>query len=329
MSHVTVTCDRDSHTGPGDSHTGLRAVTAVPPKYIRSDIFHSKIIKNGMESNVTSSHRVNRATRSTRRQGVYWILTIPHAMFVPYLPPSVQWIRGQLEAGGDSGYLHWQICLGLRRKGSLSNIKETFGDSLHAELAYSAGAYDYVWKEDTAVPNTRFELGERLLNRSSSQDWDKIWDSACEGRLMEIPSDIRIRCYRTFRSIAADYSRPVGMERTCSVFWGKTGSGKSRRAWDEAGESAYTKDPRTKFWTGYQGEENVVIDEFRGGFDVAHLLRWLDRYPVNVEIKGASVPLCAKRFWITSNLHPGLWYPELDVETRDALLRRMTLVEFE
>jgi len=89
---------------------------------------------------------------------------------------------------------------------------------------------------------------------------------------------------------------------------------------------AYPKDPRTKFWCGYQGQANVVVDEFRGGIDIGHLLRWLDRYPVNVEIKGASVPLCVKKYAFTSNLHPREWYPELDGLTLFALLRRLEVI---
>lgn len=65
------------------------------------------------------------------------------------------------------------------------------------------------------------------------------------------------------------------------------------------------------------------------GISISHMLRWLDRYPVNVEIKGASLPLRADRFWITSNIHPERWYPDVDRETMDALLRRVTLVEFQ
>jgi len=118
------------------------------------------------------------------------------------------------------------------------------------------------------------------------------------------------------------------MERICMVFWGKTGTGKSRRAWEEAGMDAYCKDPRTKFWDGYQDEENVVIDEFRGGIDISHLLRWLDRYPVRVEIKGSSKPLKAKKIWITSNLSPLMWYPLIDEETLAALMRRLIVEEF-
>jgi len=117
------------------------------------------------------------------------------------------------------------------------------------------------------------------------------------------------------------------MVRTAVVYWGPTGTGKSRRAWQESGDDAYSKDPRTKFWCGYRCEENVIIDEFRGAIDISHILRWTDRYPVRVEVKGSSKPLSASKFIFTSNLHPRLWYPELDAETYAALERRLEIIE--
>jgi len=113
-----------------------------------------------------------------------------------------------------------------------------------------------------------------------------------------------------------------------SVFWGATGTGKSRRAWDEAGLDAYPKDPNTKFWCGYRSHQHVVIDEFRGAISISHLLRWLDRYPVIVEIKGGAHVLAATHFWITSNLDPRQWYPTEDQDTIDALLRRLNITRF-
>ena len=118
------------------------------------------------------------------------------------------------------------------------------------------------------------------------------------------------------------------MERNCHLFFGPTGTGKSRRAWDEAGVHAYPKDPRSKFWDGYQTHEHVVIDEFRGAIAVEHLLRWLDRYPVRVEIKGSSRPLMAHTFWITSNKSIDEWWPDIDYLTLAAIKRRINIVDF-
>ncbi|GAC77779.1 replication protein [uncultured marine virus] len=261
-----------------------------------------------------------------RRQGIFWILTIPHHGFTPYLPVSCQWIKGQLEHA-DSGFLHWQIIVAVRKKTSLSGITNTFGP-YHAELSRSSAAGDYVWKEDTRVAGTQFQLGVQPINRAVANDWEKIWEDAKHGLLEQIPPQIRVSSYRTLRAIGADYARPLGMERSCAVYWGPTGTGKSRTAWEQFGMDAYPKDPRSKFWCGYRSQQMVIIDEFRGGIDIGHILRWLDRYPVNVEIKGSSVPLLATNFCITSNIPPSQWYPDLDPETMAALLRRMTVTQF-
>lgn len=153
---------------------------------------------------------------------------------------------------------------------------------------------------------------------------------AVSGDLLRIPSDIRVQHYRTLRAITSDFAEPIAIERRCVVFWGATGTGKSRRAWEEAGMDAYPKDPRSKFWCGYSDQKHVVIDEFRGGIDISHLLRWLDRYPVIVEIKGASVVLKAEKIWITSNLKPADWYAgNIDILTYEALERRLEIIHIE
>lgn len=265
-------------------------------------------------------------TRSQRRQGIFWIFTIPHHGFHPYLPPSTVWIKGQLELAA-SGFLHWQFICAFTSKKSLAAVREVFGD-YHAELTRSEAAAEYVWKDDTYVTGTRFELGSKPIRVNQKTDWEEVWTNATTGDFIRVPPHARILCYHSLRSIFQDNGICQPMDRKCYVYWGATNTGKSRRAWQEAGMEAYPKDPRSKFWFGYQSQAHVVLDEFRGGIDVAHMLRWLDRYPVYVEIKGASRPLVATTFWITSNRNPREWYPELDTETLSALLRRMDITHF-
>lgn len=117
------------------------------------------------------------------------------------------------------------------------------------------------------------------------------------------------------------------MRRQVSLYYGPTGTGKTFRAYNELGDNAYFKDPRTKWWSGYRGQDSVIIDEFRGAIDIAHILRWTDQYPVLVEPKHDSVPLRAKRFIFTSNLPIEQWYPDLDGPSLDALRRRFNVIE--
>jgi len=262
-------------------------------------------------------------------QGVYWIGTLYEYSTPTQLPPGATWLKGQQEVCPSTGRIHCQLIAGFTRSVRLAAVKRIMATPTgHWELTRSAAAESYVWKDETSVPGTRFELGARPIRRNRACDWELVREHAVAGNLGLIPADIYVRYYFGLTRIAADNALPVEIERECFVFWGATGTGKSRRAWNDAGLSAFAKDPRSKWWCGYRNQEHVVIDEFRGAIDVSHLLRWLDRYPVSVETKGSSRPLKANKIWITSNLDPRLWYPDIDAETLSALLRRLNITHF-
>lgn len=183
----------------------------------------------------------------------YWLLTIPHYSFTPFLPQNCSYVKGQLEEGGTTGYRHWQLLAHTGRKLTLSAVKAIFGPTAHIEPSRSEAADAYVWKEDTRVEGTQFELGKRPFKRNSDTDWQAVLDAAKSGQFDSIPPDVQVRCYNNLKRIAADHLQPCALEREVVVLWGRTGSGKSRQAWDEAGLDAYPKDPNTKFWCGYRG----------------------------------------------------------------------------
>lgn len=266
------------------------------------------------------------STSTNLRKGRYWLLTIPQNAFTPYLPPGVAYIKGQMEKGQEGGYLHWQLLVAYPKQVRMGAVKNDFGASAHVELSRSEAADEYVWKEETRVEGTQFEMGKKAMKRAKDVDWDTIWDCAKKGDMDSIPSDIKIRHYSTLKRIAVDHVTLVGKGKTVKVYWGPTGTGKSHSAWEEAGLDAYPKDPMTKTWDGYQGQKNVVIEEYRGAISISHFLRWMDKYPVLADVKYSATPLLAENIWITSNLHPSDWYPDLDNETRNALLRRLTIV---
>lgn len=262
-------------------------------------------------------------------QGRYYLFTIPYGTeFYPdQLQEGVIWMKGQREIG-ESGYDHWQVMMCFNKKMRPGGVRKMF-PNIHNELVMSLeDCEQYVWKDETSVEGTRFEIGQKPLKRNSAKDWDTIRQMAQEGNLDDIDSSVYVCHYRSLKQIAVDHMKPNAEERTIKVFWGPTATGKSRRAWEEAGWDAFPKDPNSKFWDGYAGHENVVIDEFRGRIDISHVLRWFDRYPVIVEVKGTSQVFKAKNIWITSNLDPRNWYPDIDEPTRAALLRRFEIVYF-
>jgi len=125
--------------------------------------------------------------------GRYWMLTIPHHQFTPYLPEGLGYLKGQLEEG-EGGFVHWQVLAVFPRNQRLAAVRTIFGP-VHAELTRSAAADDYVWKEESRIDGTQFELGQRALRRGHAPDWEAVRNDARAGRLDAIPGDIYVRCY--------------------------------------------------------------------------------------------------------------------------------------
>lgn len=264
-------------------------------------------------------------------QARYWLLTIPVAHYpeVSILPPVV-YIKGQKEVGTENGLVHWQLLVICSKKVTMRALKACFVPQAHCEPSRSSAAEDYVWKEDTRVPDTQFEMGARPMNRSSKTDWDDVLSKVKQGRIDETPADVQVRYYNSLKRIVVDNMVNVPRpEIDAQFFWGVSGSGKTRAAWDQAGLDAYIKNPNTKWWDGYRNQENVIIDEFTGRIDISYLLTWLDRYPCTVEVKGYSVPLRAIRFWITSNLSIEECYPDAKDAQIQALRRRLRVTHYD
>lgn len=181
-------------------------------------------------------------------QARFWLLTIRHADFVPYLPPTIDYLRGQLERG-DGGFLHWQLVVHFARKVRLGGVKSIFGDSAHAEPTRSDAARDYVWKEDTAVANTRFELGKLPIRRGNSADWEIIRENAKLGRLDDIPGDIYCRLYNNLKRFSIFYNFLNFLE-SLSIIWRRLESSERLQCTGAALVQANLDAPGTKpVWT--------------------------------------------------------------------------------
>ena len=105
---------------------------------------------------------------------------------------------------------------------------------------------------------------------------------------------------------------------TVEVLWGTTGTGKTRRVMEM--DNVYKIAPPYTWWDGYEGEEILLIDDYkRGAIDRGFLLNLLDGYRLRLETKGGHTWALWSQVYITTNYNPEIWADE-------AISRRVTSV---
>lgn len=92
-------------------------------------------------------------------------------------------------------------------------------------------------------------------------------------------------------------------------------------------EGLYIKS-QNKWWDLYAGEPTVLLDDFdmQGQCLGHHLKLWADKWACDGEVKGGTVHLHHKRFYVTSNYSiDEIWPGEQNHVLRQALLRRFVV----
>jgi hypothetical protein len=106
---------------------------------------------------------------------------------------------------------------------------------------------------------------------------------------------------------------------------GPTGTGKTRSLYEIYGAKAYKiTDYEKGPFDNYNGEEIIILEEFRGDFTIKFMLQLLDRYPMQLPCRYANKWACYTKVFILSNIDIDEQYPNMRFSpTYDALLRRI------
>lgn len=201
---------------------------------------------------------------------------------------------------------------------TLSSLKK-FIPRAHLEISKGNGEQN---KEYCSKERVLFENGEikRQGKRSDIQSVrDHVEDGANMRAIVSLARSLQsirmAEIYLTYNESKRNW-KPI-----VKWYYGETGSGKSHTAYEESPD-AYTCGETSKWFQGYDGHENVIIDDFRRDFIKFHeLLKLLDKYPYLIEYKGGSRQFLAKQIIITSPYHPKDVYENR--EDIDQLIRRI------
>lgn len=245
------------------------------------------------------------------------------------VPGVIKYLIYQKETG-ESGTPHLQGYAQFVQKVRFTQVKNHIGQRAFVDKRKGSHdeARDYCRKEEGRIEDP-VELGEPTLGRGQRNDLLAVKAALDAGGTVQQVADNHFEHWVKYSRAFKEY---VILKRQknrdwitfTTVYWGEPGVGKTRRIVEEAGANAYwlPKPCGQNIWfDGYDGEEDVVIDEFYGWIPRDLMQRMCDRYPLLVPTKGGFVPFLAKRIWITSNAAPDNWWPRLGL---GAMRRRLT-----
>lgn len=219
---------------------------------------------------------------------------------------------------------HLQGYIQYDNQRTLTAIKKSLGlPKIHLEISNGSSEDN---KTYCSKDNDVYERGDckKQGRRTDIEDIKNLLTEGC--RLRDIvPVATSVQSVRMAEIHLKYFERKRDWKPEVMWFWGPTGTGKTREAY-EILEDPYTTLDTGNWWEGYDAHPHVIIDDMRGDFMKYHrLLKLLDRYPYIIECKGGSRQFLAEKIIITSAYHPrDIFSTREDIEQ---LLRRIDCVK--
>jgi hypothetical protein len=264
------------------------------------------------------------------------------------MPRDVNYIVGQLERGrnpaNDRAGLHLQMYIETSRRMNYNVLRQNlieFGwESVFVMHAYASQEANraYATKDETCEmdelgnPICRFEEGTPAPV-NATQTYQTMLSRIQEGaQLSDIMREFPTLYFRNLPSIQRAISMhevaPAQRDVEVIVIYGQTGDGKTSHVHRHVNaNNLYLKHPRADLWDGYEGQSDVLFDDYAptgsDGHKITDDLRAFDRYPLRLNARYVTPWAKYTRVWITTNVHPLAWYPKATQAHRDALMRRL------
>lgn len=222
----------------------------------------------------------------------------------------------QLERG-DNGTPHIQGFFEFENQRYAKSVKKLFFPGQpHIEAAKSAfDSWVYCSKEDTRIEGPREFGSVPLPKKSKGRDYKEYNLAVVSGGLAQMVEDGKVSIDRYLRikqsvdayNIDTRVVQSLDTELKSNNEWhvGPPQCGKSSSVrWRFP--NAYRKEAKNKWWDGYTGQDNVIIDEIELDADyLGHYLKiWGDHYAFPAEVKGGTINIRPKHIIVTTNYRP-------------------------
>lgn len=233
----------------------------------------------------------------------------------------------------QSGTPHLQGFVSFKKRLRLSGVRAIFAegnpawrDAIHwepcrdraASVEYCKKDGDYI--EDGIIGNERG--GKRDGFESGLREYMEHRNLK---RFKQDHPGIYVRYSRGISTLLDAPVRDIENPPKVVYIYGPTGTGKTSMVFRKF-KDIWISGRDLQWFDGYDGQECALFDDFRGSMcKFSYLLRILDRYPLQVPIKGGFVNWAPKYIVLTSNTHPREVY-DVPGEDKNQLMRRITRI---
>lgn len=260
---------------------------------------------------------------------------------------SIRFFSGQLEECPKTSRKHWQFIIHFYDRMGLRSVRKIIRMGKGKEAGdlqpqYSEGACQYVLKQETSA-GERFTYGEKSIQgfRSDLEDIrvrivTQVQDRGHGESTLAIAND-HFGTYLRYNQGMRQYQKLVMEEASqeyrkveVEIISGPTRSGKTRKyLYDENNKRRrnvfiINAGNGCSWWDGYNGQDTILIDEFKNQIQLTVLLGLLDGHQMRMAVKGSHVYCLATKIIITTNLRKEEIYPGQTKELLEPLWARVT-----
>lgn len=256
-------------------------------------------------------------------------------------PGAVKYVFYAREVAPKTGTKHLQGFICFKHAKILRTAKKFCGGP-QAHLEVMEGSIASNVKYCNKEAGFKWEYGKLPMNQKekgqiSKDMYSSVIAYAKEGKMdliCEEQPKLFLVHYNKFRVIGRDFqkrparlvsenNKPTGSRNLW--IWGPAGVGKTFAA--EAYSSSFYQKDMNRWWCGYQGEENVILDDIAvdQSFMARNLKIWGHEGPFNAQIKNGSTFIRPKRIIVTSQFPIEKVFP-FSLESQAAIRRRYFVI---
>lgn len=213
------------------------------------------------------------------------------------------------------------------RQSAVQKLKGFARAYIRARRGTRDQAREYCMKNNEYTEKGDWTAGGQGTRNDLKKLMESIRDNSMTTReiMEENPNEYarNIRFAEKYQAIIERDETREFREVETDLFIGDAGTGKSRKA-RELYPEAFTVNPEDSFpFDGYDGEKEIIIDDFEGQLKYKHLLKILDGHQLRINVKGSHRYARWTKVVITTNEPAERWYQR---GLTPALQRRITRV---